>query len=220
MVSWPCSWGDIMKKFILAAGILLGLAFSAQAATVLALSGTTSTSSPAHDSVNSPGLSGVGFSLGNDLTNLSFTVAYTCAGSCLVDAYLMNSIGPSATNSNVVAAAVLDGSNTTAFSGINLTAGDYALILTTNTGIFSWNASSSPNIFYGGTAAPFNNFVDLAYNSVLPYASTVSALTDLAFLYTIEQFTDPIAAVPLGPTAPFLALGIVGLAALRRRAKT
>lgn len=209
-----------MKKIILAAGILLGLAFSAQASTVLALTGTTSTSSPAHDSVNSPGLSGIGFSLGSDLTNLSFTVGYTCAGLCLVDAYLMNNIGPSATNSNVVAAAVLDGSNMTAFSGINLTAGDYALILTTNTGIFSWNASSSPSFFYGGSVSPISSFVDLAYNSVLPYASTVSALTDLAFLYTIEQFNGQIAAVPLGPTAPFLAFGIVGLVVLRRRAKT
>jgi hypothetical protein len=207
-----------MKTFALAVATFCGLAFSTQAATVLSVSGSTSPLSPAYDATNTPGLSGVGFNIASDLTDLSFTVDYICSGVCLVDAYLLNDIGTTTTLSNVIASAELDGSSTTAFSGIDLTAGDYALILTTNTGIFSWNASATPTVFYGGPASPLNSFVSSGFNATLPFASSVEAVNDLAFLYSIEQNEDTPSPVPLGPTAPMLATGLLGIAFVRRRA--
>jgi hypothetical protein len=211
------SRGNKVKTIALAIAVFCGLAFSTQASTILTVSGETSPSSPAYDAVNSPGLSGVGFNIASDLTDLSFTVDFICSGVCLVDAYLLNNIGPTTTLSNVFATVTLDGSTTTAFSGVDLVADDYAIMLTSNEGIFSWNASAAPTIFYGGPASPLNNIVSSAYNATVPFASSVVAVNDLAFLYSIEQNVSPPTPVPLGHSAPMLATGLLGMAIFRRR---
>jgi len=207
-----------MKLVYACLALLLGLSGAGHAATVLSVSGVVTPGSPALDAANSPGALGVGFSLSAALNDLSFNINYECAGLCKVQAYLVNDIGPNNDVGNLVASALIDGSSSLAFTGINLTVGSYAIILASDTGIFGWNATTSATVISAGIT-PVNSLIATLYNPLVPFASTFQADFTRAFMYSITQSTIvvPPSPVPLGAAGTFLPLGLIGLWALRRR---
>jgi hypothetical protein len=207
-----------MKSVYASLALLLGLSGVGHAATVLSVSGIVTPNIPVLDAANSPGALGVGFSVSSALSDLSFNIDYVCPGVCKVQAYLVNDIGLGADVSNLLASALLDGSSALAFSGINLTAGSYAIILASETGIFGWNATRSATVISAGIT-PLNSLLARAYEPLVPFASTFDADLERAFMYSITQadIAVPPAPVPLGAAGAFLSLGLIGLWSLRSR---
>jgi len=210
-------------KHILISAVVACAATMGNAATVV------SVDSPSPDgfgvsSTLSPDVLGIGFNISDNLENASISAEFVCAvAGCSAQAFLVNEVGPTAGLANIVASATLDGSTQTVFSGLDLVADNYALVLSATSGSLFWSTATSPTVSGDGRGAPLNSFTASApnINPVLPFASNFIGL-NASFLYSIsanDPVVDPdppVNAVPIGPTAPLAASGLILLLGFRR----
>jgi hypothetical protein len=157
----------------------------------------------------------VGFTLGQDYDDVSIGAELFCVG-CQGSIYLMRGvIGPTADLINFVAGAVFDvGSSVDPLlDGLNLTAGNYFLIVAITDGAAGWNGSDPIDVeTVAGSAIGLNFFADELASP--EYKSDFSVILSAAGLHfsvrANEDDTGPIVV----PTPPALSLLLAGLASV------
>jgi hypothetical protein len=147
----------------------------------------------------------VAFTLGSDASNLTFTVPITCSG-CSAVAWLTDGLDAAFHSNNLITAAGI--SSQTAFTGINLTAGTYFLVISNDAGALLWNGGTSVIV----TGLPSDNRVaDFFADTTVPIApgSRFSVITNGSLDYSITQ--PEATTVPEPSTFGMLLLGLAGM---------
>ncbi len=145
------------------------------------------------------------------------------SGTATATAYLMSQIGAGATAGNEVVAPVTASvtgnpglnSMTTIFSGLSLGPGTYYLVLDPNSTDFNWDLTIPPVIVTdsGVTAGPSDTSATVAG---FPPASAFSS-PSYSFIYEVTGTTGVGTSTPEPSTAVMLIIGVVALAAWRKR---
>jgi hypothetical protein len=158
----------------------------------------------------------VGFTLGQDYTDVAIGAELFCVG-CQGSIFLMRGlIGPTSGLVNFVAGEVFDVGSTVdpLLDGLDLVAGNYFLVLAITAGGAGWNGSDPPAIdAAAGSVAGLNFFADTLDTPA--YTSDFAVILSSAGLhFTVTANDDSPIDLPAPPTA---ALMLAGLAAILLR---
>ena len=192
----------------------LGQRVEATPVTLLSItgSGTTGTTADADQAVAAE------FTLGKSYTDVAISADLVCVG-CQGDIYLMEGqIGPGATLANFVTGSTFNVGTSTSplLSGLNLSAGDYFLIMSITTTGAGWTASNPATITSvpGVSAGP--DYFASSINVSIPYESDFLAIqssSSLMFSITANGGS----AAPEPGTLGLFGLALVGMIAAKRR---
>ena len=194
--------------------ILATLSSQAEATTILDISGTDDTGqiTDADEGV------AASFTLTQAFSNVSITAPTSCTF-CSGGVYLMkNAIGPTATIADVIAANVFTpSSQIILFTGLNLSAGDYFVVLTMDdgiTGAAGWSGSTTPTISSLAGIIPGFDYRVEDVNQGFPGQSNFTALLGNDRLF-LTVTADVPTAVPTPSTVWLFISALAGFGFIR-----